>query len=79
MNDYLCPQCGQAYDLPGVCDMCGVDLQPNDSDAKDKEEDQDEFANDDVGFEDVQNDAETDPLAGDTSDDDDEDDEFDDE
>ncbi|MBI2484296.1 hypothetical protein HYV71_03885 [Candidatus Uhrbacteria bacterium] len=25
-STYVCPECGQEYDEPGVCDSCQVDL-----------------------------------------------------
>jgi len=25
-STYICPECGQEYDEPGVCDSCQVDL-----------------------------------------------------
>ncbi len=77
MNDYLCPQCGQTYDLPGVCDVCGVDLQANDSD--NPKGDRDELEDDDIGYDELEDDAETDPLADSFDEDEDDDDEFDDE
>lgn len=50
MSDYVCPQCGQTYDIPGVCDVCGVDLQPNDAN---KREDQEEGYNDNIEEDDL--------------------------
>ena len=29
-NDYICPQCGEGYDLAGTCEMCQEDLIPTD-------------------------------------------------
>lgn len=29
-NDYLCPQCGEGYDLPGTCEMCQEELISSD-------------------------------------------------
>ncbi len=29
-NDYICPQCGEGYDLAGTCEMCQEDLIPSD-------------------------------------------------
>ncbi|MEK7648933.1 MAG: hypothetical protein AAB400_03380 [Patescibacteria group bacterium] len=78
MSDYLCPQCGQTYDLPGVCDVCGVDLQPNDGDTN--EEEGDELNDEDTGFDNTDDESESDPLAADFDDDDDDDEDgFDDE
>ncbi len=52
MSDYICPQCGQTYDMPGVCDICGVDLQPNDTKSDDEEEGFDNL--NDEGFDDTE-------------------------
>lgn len=80
MSDYICPQCGQTYDMLGVCDICGVDLQPNDAEKGDDEEDGFHDV-DDEGFDDTEG-VEDDVLGGaDDEDDldDEDDDEFDDE
>ena len=77
MSDYICPQCGQTYDMLGVCDICGVDLQSNDaekSDGDDEEEGLNELGNE--GYDDT-DDGSDDVLGADYGDDDD--DEFDDE
>jgi len=77
MSDYICPQCGQTYDMLGVCDICGVDLQSNDaekSDGDNEEEGLNELGNE--GYDDT-DDGSDDVLGADYGDDDD--DEFDDE
>ena len=79
MSDYICPQCGQTYDMLGVCDICGVDLQSNDTEKRDGDEEE-EGLNElgDEGYDDT-DDGSDDILGVDLGDGDDDDDEFDDE
>ncbi len=80
MSDYICPQCGQTYDIPGVCDICGIDLQPNDTEKSQDEDEEENFdAQSNEGYDDTDV-ADDDILGGDSDDEeDDADDDFDDE
>lgn len=74
MSDYICPQCGQTYDALGVCDVCGIDLQPNDAEMRDENEEEG-FNEDESDTFDDSEDGDEGMYGGDDSDEDDYDDE----
>lgn len=45
-STYICPECGQEYDEPGVCDSCQVDLIEDGGDEEFGSEESDELGED---------------------------------
>lgn len=80
MSDYICPQCGQTYDMAGICNDCGVDLQPNDVDIRDKESKEEGLNDADSDtYDDLEDDESDISGSGSVDDFDNESDEYDDE